>query len=106
MRDSNPIKLLVPALLLAVRATTGAAQAPESAESPPAAATGKLVVGGVVGAAAGLVVGVAAGAELERSFFPCSCDDPGLGGAIAGAATPISAPGGSALSSTIFVPPT
>lgn len=46
--------------------------------------TGALLGAGLLGAVVGFVGGALAGYQIERRFFPCSCDDPGLIGLIAG----------------------
>ena len=45
-----------------------------------------MILAGIGAAAAGLVGGALAGARIERAIHTCSCDDPGLFGAIIGAA--------------------
>jgi hypothetical protein len=52
----------------------------------PAPETGSLVVAGVLGAVAGFAAGATIGYKLERRYWPCSCDDPGLLGLIVGGA--------------------
>lgn len=48
--------------------------------------TGALVGAGFLGAVVGFVGGAVLGYQLERRYFPCSCDDPGLVGLIVGSA--------------------
>lgn len=45
-----------------------------------------MILAGIGAAAAGLVGGALAGEQIERALYTCSCDDPGLFGAIIGAA--------------------
>ena len=45
-----------------------------------------LIVAGVAAAATGRLGGAEAGERIERANHTCSCDDPGLFGAIVGAA--------------------
>lgn len=47
---------------------------------------GKLVGAGLLGGLAGVVGGAILGYRLERSYWPCTCDDPGWAGLIVGGA--------------------
>jgi hypothetical protein len=43
-----------------------------------------VTAAGVLGVAAGVVAGAYIGSRVERKWYPCDCDDPGLEGAIVG----------------------
>jgi hypothetical protein len=45
-----------------------------------------MVVAGALGAVVGFFGGAMIGYSLERHYWPCDCDDPGLGGFIYGSA--------------------
>lgn len=60
--------------------------APFPAWQESAARSTPLVVAGIMGAVVGFFGGAFIGYNLERSYFPCGCDDPGLAGLIFGAA--------------------
>jgi hypothetical protein len=48
--------------------------------------TGPMVVGGTLGAIIGFAGGAALGYHLERRYWQCNCDDPGIGGLLIGSA--------------------
>lgn len=52
----------------------------------PADDTGSMLVGGALGAIIGFAGGAALGYHLERRYWPCNCDDPGIGGLLIGSA--------------------
>lgn len=70
---------------------------PEAFQSEGEPATGTMVAAGTLGAAVGFFGGAWLGYRLERSAFPCRCDDPGFMGLIVGASI------GSALTVPLFV---
>lgn len=54
-------------------------------DTVPAATDDGLLAGAAFfGAAAGFLGGLYLGAQMENAWFPCSCDDPGLLGAVLG----------------------
>ena len=67
-------------------ATPGSAQSSGAAASDgPAMNVGGMVAGGALGFVGGVFLGGWAGYTLDVASGPCSCDDPGLAGALLGA---------------------
>ena len=71
--------------------TTGAgtvlatSAAPLPAPQARGASTGKLAAVGLLAAAGSFIGGIYLGGMIENRWAPCSCDDPGLRGALRGA---------------------
>lgn len=85
MRFIPVLKRLGPLMMSVLCISLAHAQKPDSAALPRTVPTSALVAASFVGAVAGVVVGAKLGYDIERANFPCSCDDPGLMGGIAGA---------------------
>jgi len=68
-------------------ATASAQEATRSAHPDSAGAvnTAGAIVGAVTGWTGGLFLGAWVGGEIEMAYYPCHCEDPGLGGALLGA---------------------
>jgi hypothetical protein len=86
LRRRAPRTLTALAASAALACTAASARAQDSI--PPIEGTDvvALTAGGALGATVGFFGGALLGARVENSFFPCGCDDPGLAGAILGAA--------------------